>query len=519
MDIMYGSIAVSFSVILLIWAWRVLNKWWLIPKKLEKRLREQGFNGNSYQLFFGDQRWSSKMIKQALSKPISISDDIEKRVIPHILKTVNTYGKNSFMWVGRIPRVHITEPELVREVLTKYYKFQKNHKALDPITELLLAGIGSLEGEKWAKHRKIINPAFHMEKLKLMLPSFYSSCIDIMNKWEKMVSTGGGSCEVDVWPDLEHLAGDVISRTLFGSSYEEGKNILHQMKELADLTIQVIQLVYIPGRRFFPTKIHKRMKQVDKEVRASLTGIINNRLKAMKAGEAGSDDLLGILLDSNLKEIEEHVSVKDGGLTIEEIIGECKLFYFAGQDTTSTLLVWAMFFLSRYPEWQERAREEVSQVFGDNKIDFDGISRLKIITMILYEVLRVYPPVVELTKTTYEETKLGQYTIPAGVQLMVPQAILHHDHEIWGEDAKEFKPERFAEGVSKATKSQVCFFPFSWGPRMCIGQNFALLESKLSLALILQRFSFELSPSYVHAPFTVITLQPQHGAHLILHKL
>nr|WMD26768.1 7-deoxyloganic acid hydroxylase CYP72A728v2 [Camptotheca acuminata] len=518
MDMMYSSIAVSCFVIVVIWGGRLLDRWWVTPKRLEKCLREQGFNGNSYRLLFGDQRESSKLIKEALSKPINISDDIEKRVIPHILKTINNYGKNSFMWVGRIPRVHITQPELVREVLTKYYKFQKNHKALDPITELLLTGIGSLEGEKWALHRKIINPAFHMEKLKQMLPAFHSSCMEIMKKWEKIVSTGGGSCEVDVWPDLEHLAGDVISRTLFGSSYEEGKNILHLMKELADLTIQTIQLVYIPGRRFFPSKINTRMREIDRVVRASLTSIINKRLKAMKTGQASNNDLLGMLLDTNLKEIEEHGN-KNVGLSIEEVIGECKLFYFAGQDTTSTLLVWTMFFLCRYPEWQERARDEVKQIFGNNKPDFDGINRLKMITMILHEVLRVYPPVLELTKTTVEETKLGPYTIPAGVQLMVPQGILHHDHEIWGEDAKEFKPERFAEGVSKATNSQVCFFPFSWGPRMCIGQNFALLESKLALALILQRFSFELSPSYVHAPFTVITLQPQHGAHLILHKL
>ncbi|KAA8526718.1 hypothetical protein F0562_009053 [Nyssa sinensis] len=151
-----------------------------------------------------------------------------------------------------------------------------------------------------------------------------------MNKWEKMVSIGRGSCEVDVWPDLEHLAGDVISRTLFSSSYEEGKNVLHLMKELAELTIQTIQLVYIPGRRFFPTKMNERMKEIDRIVRASLTSIINKRLKAMKTREAGSDNLLGMLLDTNSKEIEEHGNNKDVGLSIEEVIGECKLFYFAG---------------------------------------------------------------------------------------------------------------------------------------------------------------------------------------------
>ncbi|KAM7472526.1 hypothetical protein LguiA_010709 [Lonicera macranthoides] len=502
----------------MVWAWRVLKWAWFVPKKLEKKLREQGFKGNSYRLLVGDVKESAILLQEAMSKPINFSNDIVPRIMPHIQYTINTYGENSFTWMGRIPRIHIMDPELIRQVLTHSSKFVKNFDVHNPLAKFLLTGVGSLEGEKWSKHRRIISPAFTLDKLKGMLPAFAVCYDELLSHWET-VAHNYGSHEVDVFPTFDTLTSNVISKVAFGSNYEEGGKTFQLLKELMELTIQVMRDVYIPGWSYLPTKRNKRMKEINRELKDMLRSIINQRVKAMKAGEASEDDLLGVLVHSNFQEIQRLGNKKNVGMTIDDVIEECKLFYFAGQETTGILLTWTMILLSKHLEWQERAREEVLQAFGRNIPDFERLNHLKIIGMILYEVLRLYPPVIDLTKIVHKETKLGKLSIPPGVQIMLPTVMLHRDKKIWGNDAMEFNPMRFSDGVANATKTQVSYIPFSWGPRVCIGQNFALLQAKLGLAMILQRFSFELSPSYAHAPMTILTLQPQFGAHVIYHKI
>ncbi|XP_006348908.1 cytochrome P450 CYP72A219-like [Solanum tuberosum] len=517
MEISYNRIIAAICVaILLVYTWKVLNWAWFKPKKLEKYLRKNGLKGNPYKLLYGDSKELTNKLNEARSKPINFNDDIAQRLIPFFLDSINKNGKNSFVWLGPYPIVLITDPEHVKVIFTKNYGYQKQAHP-NPFAKLLAIGLALLEEDKWAKHRKIINPAFHVEKLKHMLPAFYQSCSEMISKWEDIVPKET-SVELDVWPDLQLMTGEVISRTAFGSSYEEGRIVFELQKEQAEYVIDITRSVYIPGSRFLPTKRNKRMLAIEKQVQTTIRRIIDKRLRAMEAGETSKNDLLGILLESNMKEIEQHGS-KEFGMTTIELIEECKLFYFAGQEATSVLLVWTMILLSLHPEWQVRAREEVLQVFGNEKPNLEGLSRLKIMTMILHETLRLFPPVPTYRRRNKHEVKLGELSLPSGVLLFIPTVLIHYDKELWGEDAKEFKPERFSEGVSKATKGQVSFIPFGWGPRICIGQNFAMMEAKMAIAMILQKFSFKLSPSYTHAPVAIITTQPQYGAPLLMRKL
>ncbi|KAE9457958.1 hypothetical protein C3L33_10129, partial [Rhododendron williamsianum] len=295
---------------------------------------------------------------------------------------------NYFTWLGPTPRLNIIDPKLVKEILSNTEVFQK------PATiKLLLTGIVTYEGEKWAKHRKLVNPAFQIEKLKVIShidffkvleidtesmviqtgkaepkttfmkldhhaskrwvlfltqslvfviaygTSNVLKCCEMISKGEVLVSTKG-SCEVNVWPYLSNLTADVISRTIFGSKYEEGKLIFQLLREQNDFAIQRLQSSHIPGWRFLPTKTNREIKNIYNELGALLRNIINKRQGTMN-GEDRDSDLLGILLTSNLIDIDQgklgnKMSIK---LTTEDVIEECKLFYQAGQETTTDLLV------------------------------------------------------------------------------------------------------------------------------------------------------------------------------------
>ncbi|EFJ26610.1 hypothetical protein SELMODRAFT_412962 [Selaginella moellendorffii] len=153
-----------------------------------------------------------------------------------------------------------------------------------------------------------------------------------------------------------------------------------------------------------------------------------------------------------------------------------------------------MMLLATNPTWQERARAEVG--------------------MVLNETLRLYPPAVFLVRTAMEDTKLGNLIVPEGTGVLVPILSILHDKEVWGEDANEFNPQRFADGVANASKHPFAFLPFSHRPRVCLGQGFALMEAKVALTMILHRFSLEISP--IQMPHTGICIQERGCCHQVL---
>ncbi|CAO2179105.1 unnamed protein product [Urochloa humidicola] len=503
--------------------WRVLEWGWLRPWRLGRALHAQGLRGTAYLFPSGDLAEEKRLLAAKRARPLPLSSsstsphDIAARVDPLVHNTVKEHGKISIVWDGPTPKVILSDPKLVREVMSN--KFGQYRKSELPSKLLNMIGKGLLthEGEKWAVRRKIITPAFHLEKLKKMVPALLTCTSELMDRWEVLTGSNGNAREIDVWPEFQDLTGDAISRAAFGSSLSEGRRIFRIQSEQIQLAASITNL-FVPGYSYLPTKLNRRIKRNAQEVEVLLKAIITKREVAIRNGHADASDMLGLLVLSSMKESQESQSSKPM-MTMDDIIGELKLFYFAGMDTTSVMLTWTMIMLSMHPEWQHRARDEVLRVFGKKQPDYIGANQLKIVTMVLHEVIRLYPPVTLFERETYMEVELGGIKYPHGVKLLLPILAIHHDPDLWGKDVNEFRPERFIDGISKASNDAPAFFPFGWGPRKCIGQNFALVEAKIALSMILQRFSFDLSPSYTHAPFAISTLQPDHGAQIMLKKI
>ncbi|KAK9089298.1 hypothetical protein Scep_028380 [Stephania cephalantha] len=534
---------------LILCAWKVFDWVWWKPKRLERYFREQGIEGPSYKLIHGNLKEDAVASMEAIAKPMkSFSHAIAPRICADSTDGADDAGarcsggptrrpareqqlqQSSSLVTRAVPaRAHEADRSIPDETQQQWTARPEASTDIDGAEARTTRSSGGPGGgaavgrtmsggtvhkaaaartasRQRATERKLLqryssSDEALMARALLMLPAFRSSSEELVNNWKKLGSEG--SFELDVVPAFERLTSDAISKTAFGSNYEQGKQLFEFQAEQLQIVFQSYESAYIPGARYLPTKANKRLNYLDEEIRTILRGMIKKREEAIKLGGVCNQDLLSLLVESNLRESQENTNIKNGGMSVDDIVEESKVFYFAGRETTSDLLIWTLVLLSMHQEWQERAREEVLQAFGTNKPDFDGLNRLKIVPMVLYEVLRLYPPFSMLIRHTNKATKLGEINLPQGVLVGLPVLSLHHDREIWGEDAEEFNPARFSGGVANAAKGKASFFTFGWGPRICIGQQFAAVRSKDSCDYDIATFLFR-AFAYL-CPFSLFT--------------
>ncbi|XP_072976664.1 cytochrome P450 714B3-like [Typha angustifolia] len=495
---------------------------WSVPERIRKQLRRQGIDGPPPSFPYGNLLDMKRLVVAAAAKGGGrrrsrrrgggggeevIQHDYRSSVFPHYEQWRNEYGPVFSYRMGNIVMLHVSQPEVVRDIslcvsldLGKGSYLKKTHEPL------FGQGILKSNGETWAHQRKIIAPEFFLDKVKGMMDLMIDCTYPLLKAWEDKVEQNGGMVEMKIDDDLRTYSADIISRACFGSSYVKGKEIFMKLRALQRVVSKPNMFAEITGFRYLPTKRNREAWRLNREIHSLI-------LKIVKESERGGEKNL-------LRAILRNASGDEMGKADRFVVDNCKSIYFAGHETTAVTATWSLMLLGLHPEWQARVREEVVDLTaGGRPPDARSLHKMKALTMVIQETLRLYPPGAFVSRETLQEMKFGGIHIPKGVNVYVPVSTLHHDPKIWGEDVDEFNPARFANGVIGACQLPHMYLPFGAGTRTCLGQNFAMVELKIVLSLILSKFQFTLSPKYHHSPALRLIVEPEFGVDLIMKKV
>ncbi|MDR7298304.1 cytochrome P450 [Pelomonas aquatica] len=396
--------------------------------------------------------------------------------------------------------VDVFDPELVREAMVEHADAMiRWQRGPEVFAELMGQSVLVTEGPTWQRQRRMLMQAF--------TPKRVAGYAALMTEAAVAGLDGVAAGEVAMDALFSHLTMDVISRTLFSTPIGGDTGAAaHAVQVLSETALaEMFWPVTLPDWLPLPGKAAKR--------RASrlLHGLLRGHIDARRASAEAKPDLLGMLMALR----DDATSASSGqALSAQEVYDQCMVSFQAGHETSATALLWWSWLLAAHPEAQARARAEVDALLAGRTPTADDANALPFLSATLKEAMRLYPPVAGLlTRRLTRDITLGGVRLPARTLVRVTPWLLHRDPRRWPQPLA-FKPERFLPGAADIPRG--AYIPFGLGPRVCLGQHFAVLEMTLIAALVLQRF--ELSPVSTEAPKPrmAVTLRPEGGLTLRL---
>ncbi|WP_342374017.1 cytochrome P450 [Myxococcus stipitatus] len=395
----------------------------------------------------------------------------------------------------------ISHPDYVKHVLVDHA--QNYPKPHNPPGKLLGKGLFPSEGEYWRQQRRFIQPAFHPERMAALVPTMVDSVEKMLRRWEARTGTG----EVfDIANDMTRLSLSIVGRGVFTDDMvEEQPEVLEACQEIVRMQNMRRKwwMVYLIVALRLRTQRRKRFRAGIARLDKAMYEAIAKR----RPNPTAHADMLGQMLAARDPKTGE-------GMTDEQLRDECVNLFFAGHETTAVALVWTYHLLSQHPEVEQRMRDEIAAAIGDRPPQLQDLPKLRYITAVFEEVLRLYPPAWVLSRQAKEQDKLGDFDVPAGTIMMMMQPIVHKHPAYW-EAPEKFMPERFLpENAGK--RPRFAYFPFGAGQRLCIGSNMALMQATVALTMMLQRFKVNVVPGQTVIEDPVVTFRSRHGLQVSL---
>uniref|UniRef100_A0A7M4FMH6 Cytochrome P450 4B1-like n=1 Tax=Crocodylus porosus TaxID=8502 RepID=A0A7M4FMH6_CROPO len=410
-------------------------------------------------------------------------------------------------FMGFIPTLIISDPDYAKIVFGR--GDPKSDLAYKFIVPWIGKGLLVLHGPKWFRHRRLLTPAFHYEILKPYVSLISDSAKVMLDKWEKLITQNKS---VELFEHVSLMALDSIMKCAFSchsnSVYDLTYLVFHRMRFFLPRSDFLYQ-INPQGRRF-----HKACKlahlHTDSVIRERKKMLQDER-ELEKIRKRRHMDFLDILLCAK--------DENGVGLSDEDLRAEVDTFMFEGHDTTASGISWMLYCMALYPEHQQRCREEIQEILGGrDTVQWEDLGKMTYTTMCIKEILRLYPPVSGVSRQLSKPITFNDgRSLPEGSVVTVSIYALHRNRSVW-KDPEVFDPMRFLpENTSQ--RHSYAFLPFAAGARNCIGQQFAMNEMKVALALTLLRFELSPDPAKPPKPMPQLVLKSQNGIHLLLRKL
>lgn len=404
---------------------------------------------------------------------ISGSDDLQNRPLQYLSELDERFPGIARLKAVHLDIVQVTDPEYIRQILQTDQKNYTKSVQYEQLKLVLGEGLVTSEGELWKKQRKLIQPAFHRQQIASFFDIMVDCTNEMLDEWRAAPDGKIDLSEHMMKITLQIIGKTMLSKDVKSTSSEVDKALTFIIRAVNKRTMKSLNLpMWLPLPKH--QEFEKNIKVLDK--------IIYDIIEERKVNGHANGDLLDMLMQSKYEDTGEPMPdklLKDEVMTI----------FLAGHETTANALSWTMYLLTQNPQCIEKIREEVNRVTQGEEITLAHLQQLEYTRACLSEGMRIYPPVWLIARKAIQNTNLGEYEIPAGTNVFITPFLVHMREDLWVKP-QVFNPERwFTDEVKKMDK--FAYFPFAAGPRMCIGNNFALMESELILAKMIQAFDFE----------------------------
>ncbi len=410
------------------------------------------------------------------------------------------YGDVFRLQVGPLLNHFVFHPDHVRYVLHERPKNFVRGWHYGVLRGLCGDNLIVSEGDYWRRQRRLAQPAFHRSRLTGYADIMVDATLRLRARWQAEAGQG----EIDVGQEMSRLALAIASRTLFDRDISYDADVVGRSLRIVMAHLEHrLNHPFTTLPKLFPTPGNLRFRGAARILSKIVLDLVRERRRSAR----DHGDLLSMLMQAQDEETSE-------AMTDEQLRSEALAFLLAGHETSATALTWTWYLLATHIEVQTRLREEVQNAVGDRPPTLADLPQLPLTRMVLEESMRLYPPVWTLPRQAVERDAIGGFDIPARSTVLLCQAVTHRHPKVW-EQPDVFDPDRFSPERAAAIPKGA-YFPFLGGPHQCIGQEFAMLEMRLVVALLVQAFELRLVPGQSIQPHASVALRPAGPVRVLL---